>query len=190
VPLSGRDIKRREAVIDADDLKLIEGGTCHMGSGDQGRFVAFHSAGGSHGPLRRLLTGTTDNALHVGHKNGDPLDCRRENLVVRTIAQRCYGMRKRKHVAGQPTSSVFKGVFWESWTKKWRASICHNGKHYRLGRFGDQVEAALAYDEAARKHFGEHARLNFPDGVDAFLEAEAAKTAEARADEQPPRAAA
>jgi hypothetical protein len=32
-----------------------------------------------------------------------------------------------------------------------------------LGRFADEIDAAEAYDEAARKFFGEHAWLNFPD---------------------------
>ena len=43
----------------------------------------------------------------------------------------------------------------------------------RLGAFDDEIAAAEAYDEAARELFGEHARLNFPDGIDAWLEGEA-----------------
>ena len=34
---------------------------------------------------------------------------------------------------------------------------------------------------AAREMFGEHARLNFPDGVDAWLEAEAQRAERAEA---------
>jgi hypothetical protein len=53
--------------------------------------------------------------------------------------------------------------------------------HRHLGRFGDEIAAAQAYDEAARELFGEHAYLNFPDGVDAWLarDAEEAQRAEA-----------
>ena len=52
----------------------------------------------------------------------------------------------------------------------------------RLGTFHDEIATAQAYDEAARELFGEHARPNFPDGVDAWLEREAlaAEAAEAR----------
>ena len=42
-----------------------------------------------------------------------------------------------------------------------------------LGSFHDEIAAAQAYDEAGRELFGEHARVNFPDGVDAWLEREA-----------------
>jgi hypothetical protein len=84
---------------------------------------------------------------------------------------------------GKPCTSRFKGVFWESWTKKWRAVIKADGKNRWLGRFRDETAAAQAYDEAARAFFGEHARLNFPDGVDAALARMAAEDASAA----PPR---
>jgi len=50
------------------------------------------------------------------------------------------------------------------------SSIVVDGKHHNLGRFHDEIAAAEAYDDAARKFFGEYARLNFPDGIDAALE--------------------
>jgi hypothetical protein len=54
------------------------------------------------------------------------------------------------------------------------ASIEYQGKGRRLGTFTDELAAAAAYDEAARQWYGQHARLNFPDGIDAWLAAEAA----------------
>ena len=75
-----------------------------------------------------------------------------------------------KAIRGQPCTSRFKGVFWETWTKRWRARITVDGKCRWLGRFRDESAAAVAYDDAASLWFGEHARLNFPDGVDAWLE--------------------
>ena len=54
------------------------------------------------------------------------------------------------------------------------ATIKKDRVQRRLGSFRDEIAAAQAYDEAARELFGEHARLNFPDGVDAWLAAEAA----------------
>jgi hypothetical protein len=173
VPLSGRDIKRREAIIDANDVPLIEGGTCHLATADDRPFVAFWSGKHAHVPLRRVIMGVTASDSNVRHVNGDPLDCRRANLVVRTPKQRARNARKMKTHNGQPCTSGFKGVHWEARTKRWRASIKFEGRTIRLGRFGDELAAAQAYDEAAREWFGEYAWLNFPDGIDAYLEREA-----------------
>lgn len=46
--------------------------------------------------------------------------------------------------------------------KRWRATINNNGKTIDIGGFRTEVEAATAYDEAARRLHGERARLNFP----------------------------
>jgi hypothetical protein len=177
VPLSGRDIKRREAIIDAESLPLIEGRSCTWSTGDENvGFVSLSPAGGGTGgqPLRRVIMGVTEAGLNVRHVNDDPLDCRRENLVVRTVQQRTRNTRKMKSMNGRPLTSRFKGVWWDAWSKKWRAGIGVDGKSHKLGRFGDEIAAALAYDDAARLWFGDDARLNFPDGVDARLAAEAA----------------
>jgi hypothetical protein len=172
VPLSGTDIKRREAIIDAESLALIEGGSCAWSPNGDSGFVCF-TRGEIHSmPLRRMVMGVIEGDLNVRHVNDDPLDCRRENLVVRTIQQRLRNTRKKKLIKGRPPTSRFKGVYWETQTKRWRACIGLDGKSKRLGRFGDEIAAAEAYDEAARKWFGEHARLNFPEGVEAWLEGE------------------
>ena len=44
----------------------------------------------------------------------------------------------------------------------WRATICVAGEKRLLGRFADPVDAAKAYDDAAREHFGPFACVNFP----------------------------
>jgi transposase len=184
VPLGGRGIKRREAIVDADVLPLIEGKSCTWATSDGAvGFVAVTTpgtgvVGGGGVPLRRLIMGVTEPGLNVRHVNGDPLDCRRENLVIRTVKQRCRNAKKAKTHFGQPTTSRFKGVYWESATKRWRACIHTDKKKRYLGRFRDEIAAAEAYDEAARELFGEHARLNFPDGVDAFLAGERAREGE------------
>ena len=54
--------------------------------------------------------------------------------------------------------SIKKNCRW----KKWKGSINYHGKHYHLGYFYSEEEAARAYDEKAIELFGENARLNFP----------------------------
>ena len=51
---------------------------------------------------------------------------------------------------------------WHIRDKKWIAKVQPHGKKY--SRYCDtEVAAAVAYDEMAKQHFGEFARLNFPD---------------------------
>lgn len=115
-------------------------------------------------PMRRIIMAVADQeGVEVGHANGNPLDCRRENLVVRSTQERTWTTRKRRTHNGRPCSSRFKGVSWHPQNACWRAQITADGRTHHLGTFDNEMKAAQAYDEAAREHFGEHAWLNFPD---------------------------
>ena len=62
--------------------------------------------------------------------------------------------------AARSGSSGFKGV--TAHQTRWRARIVVGGKRLILGTWGDPKAAALAYDEAALRYFGDFAFLNFP----------------------------
>lgn len=173
VPLGGHDMKRREAIIDAANAPLLADKRFHFSLDDgapehHGRVLVANTRI----RLHQLILGLSGNEWKVGHLNGDPLDCRRENLVVRTRSECGANMRKARTIGGRPTSSRFKGVCWSKKREKWVVHIKKDQVSRSLGSYHDEIAAAEAYDEAARELFGEHARLNFPDGVDAYLAAE------------------
>jgi hypothetical protein len=178
VPIMSWSRTRFEALVDAADLPRIEGMRWNWAERTDGEdaVVVRSAPSGEQVHLRRVILGLVEAGQrhNLSHRNGDPLDCRRANLVVRDPTEHLGHARKRRSVAGVPCTSRFKGVSRTAKKRKWWAQITHYGRTRRLGYFEDEIAAAQAYDEAARELFGEHARPNFPDGVDAWLEREAA----------------
>jgi hypothetical protein len=59
------------------------------------------------------------------------------------------------------TTSRFRGVYFYERRGKWQAGIVVNDRRHHLGYFYDEEQAAQAYDKAARRLHGAHAKLNF-----------------------------
>jgi hypothetical protein len=96
--------------------------------------------------------------LLIDHINYNGLDNREANIRPATRTQ---NNRHSKRTAN-PGTSKFKGVSSYSREKRWVVKIHADGKTYKIGYFKDEIEAAKAYDQAARKYHGEFAALNFP----------------------------
>lgn len=98
----------------------------------------------------------TPPGLETDHINGNKLDNRRENLRICTSSQ-----NKANSGLSKMNTSGYKGVRWRESRQKWEVDIRKDGRKVFLGRFDDIIEAAKAYDLAAKAHYGEFAKLNF-----------------------------
>lgn len=90
--------------------------------------------------------------LRIDHKDNDSLNDRIENLRPATRSQNmANSLLSKNNTSGQ------KGVSWHKRQRKWIARIMVDRKPIQLGSFDDPIEAKAAYDEAAKKYFGEFA---------------------------------
>jgi len=96
-------------------------------------------------------------SLCVDHKDGNGLDNRKDNLRIATTAENNYNKRKSLNAL----SSEYKGVSIDKRTNKWRAIIYYKYRKIGLGSYENEIDAAKAYDEAAKELFGKFAKLNF-----------------------------
>ena len=94
----------------------------------------------------------------VDHIDGNGLNNTRDNLRVVTVAENSYNRRK---MIKQGTSK-YKGVHRDKRTNRYRAAITFKCRVIHLGVFDKEIDAAKAYDEAAKELYREYACLNFP----------------------------
>lgn len=88
------------------------------------------------------------------HINGNKLDNRRENLRICTSTENCANRKIQSN-----NKSGYKGVI--SRSGRWFARVQLNKKKVYGEYFDTKEAAAKAYDVAARRFFGEYAKLNF-----------------------------
>jgi hypothetical protein len=106
--------------------------------------------------MHRIILGLSRYDKRViDHINGNKLDNRKENLRICTQAQNA--MNARRAITNK---SGFKGVSWDKQRGKWKAYLSIKNKQKLLGRFIDKVNAAKAYNKAAKYYRGEFASLN------------------------------
>lgn len=104
--------------------------------------------------LSRILGRELISSEIADHANGDTLDNRRSNLRLATLLQNSQNVKRRID-----NTSGYKGVYWKKDKNKWAARLRINNKCIWLGCFDSAEDAYFAYCEAAKKYFGEFARL-------------------------------
>jgi hypothetical protein len=115
-------------------------------TGSRGTLVSMH---------RQIMK--AEKREQIDHKDGNELNNQKENLRFSTQQQNVFNQMPIRQ-----GTSKYKGVSWCRESHDWYASIKHNGKSKNLGHFINEINAAKAYDTAAKQLFGEFARTNFP----------------------------
>jgi len=102
--------------------------------------------------MHKLITGypMTD------HEDRNPQNNQRYNLRSATKRQNTWNSSKNSAAF----TSTYKGVCWQEHAHKWRVLIRNGSKQLHVGYFATEIEAALAYDQAAIKYHGEYACTN------------------------------
>lgn len=147
------------AIIDDQDGDLAEQ-RWHITAG--GRYAANGRHEYLHMVVARRMFGTIPDGLEVDHASGNKLDCRRTNIRL--------GTRSQNNANAPARRDGYKGVCYVKRRARcglsaWAARIKVDGTEEHLGYHETEVEAAGAYDEAALEHYGEFARLNFPEAA-------------------------
>jgi hypothetical protein len=102
-----------------------------------------------------ILNLQSNHEILGDHKNGNRLDCRKDNLRICSWSDNMCNVGKRKD-----NTSGYKGVYKSSNSSKWGAKIQKDGVNYHLGFFTTPEEAAVVYNQKARELHGEFAYQN------------------------------
>lgn len=157
-------IGEHRVLIDEEFLPLMREHRWHVHKKQKYVMVSIRKSGSRlRGTLKlhRAVIGAKDGE-HVDHKNGNVLDNRLDNLRI------CTQLENNRNSSSRGGSSKFKGVSIckRSEGRLWVAQITiEKNRRKKLGRFSSEEMAAKAYDEAAKNHYGEFAKLNFPEKI-------------------------
>lgn len=96
--------------------------------------------------------------FQIDHINGVKTDNRKCNLRLCT-----NGQNQANGASYRNSTSKYRGVSWSTVRKAWVAQIQKDKKKIMLGDFASERDAAVAYNRAAKRLFGDFCRLNAID---------------------------
>src|ERR1019366_9207564 len=133
------------ALVDDEDYEWLSQWKWQYGEHGPRAFRHDRSTHNTNLSMHRVIM-NAPVGIELDHINRIGLDNRRSNLRLATRRQNSANQSKKKNA----TASKYKGVGLHQ-GKYWYASVRISGKRIHLGHFPTELEAAHAYDDAARK---------------------------------------
>lgn len=135
-------------------------GKTHLWEDDQSQLYVKTKIDGKHYMLHRLawlyVHGHFPSDM-IDHIDGNRQNNKIDNLREATNSQNMMNGRKKSNCA-----SPYKGVTRSG--DKWKMTISIDGKQTYMGTFESEIEAAIAYNRAGFKYYGEFFRPNMISG--------------------------
>jgi len=142
-----------KAIVDDEDFEKVTNYKWHINKTKNGlmyarRTIVFPRKNGKQPQIKqylhRFILGIDDKNILIDFKNDNPLDCRKDNLIISN--QAC----KTHYITLRQKNNENKGIR-KHW-RKWNARIIgDNGKQIFLGSFDKKEDAKKAYDKAMKE---------------------------------------
>lgn len=146
------------ALVDNEDYERLNQFVWHYALGYARRNIRLPNGKRRMEFMHRVIANTPEG-LYTDHIDGNTLNNTKENLRNVEQGQNAKNARKRSKA-----TSKYKGVCFTKRKQdkigKWTATIQVDGEQKFLGYYKSETEAALAYNEGAKKYHKEYASLN------------------------------
>ena len=158
IPLISKSESTKYAMVDDDDYDfLIQYKWYGVQQRGENWYAILSSSRYGASRMHRLITNVQKGQV-VDHIDHNGLNNQKNNLRVCTMSENCKNTSSRKD-----STSKYLGVSFHKMTKKWQASVYNNQTQIYIGLFKNEIDAAKAYNESAKKYHGEFANINLFD---------------------------
>lgn len=146
-----------EIMFDDEDYFLLRNNTLFLDKNRGIVMTTYNKMVSNHTgiPIAKLILNIEGKSI-IKYKDNNPLNLKKDNLEVINHQKSHFKSKTPKN-----NTSGYKGVSWNRNAKAYGVSIKVEGKKKHLGYIRDVYEAALEYNRAAIKYYGEnYAYLN------------------------------